>query len=81
MCYFSFYSKPTPLGYWVDGVQEEWADTVSFLFTANCNFCGLSCVIEHSTTCYSPSCPCLAQLEWLLEVSPVEVWMLRINLY
>ena len=25
-----FYSKPTPPGYWIDGVQEEWAGTVKF---------------------------------------------------
>ena len=53
----------------------------SFLITANCSNCGLSCVVQHSTTCYSPSGPCLAQQEWLLKASPVEVWMLRINLY
>ena len=53
----------------------------SFLITANCNNCGLSCVVQHSTTCYSPSGPCLAQQEWLFKAFLVKVWMLRINLY
>ena len=74
--FLSFYSKPTPPGYWIDGVQEEWAGTVKFPDYC-CNSCGLPCVAQHSTTCYSPLGPCLAQQEWPLKASPVEVWNVR----